>query len=411
MKRVIVVVIDSMGIGALPDAPQFGDSMECDTFGNVYRHNNGLKIPNLISLGIGNIESVDCAAAAEIPIASYGRLMEVSHGKDTTTGHWELAGLILDEPFGVFPDGFPAELMDRFVQVTGCGGFLGNCPASGTAIIEEHNAEHVKTGYPIVYTSADSVFQIACNTAIVSLETLYRWCQQAREILDDGYNVSRVIARPYHEVDGKLKRLSGARRDLAVPPHKPTILNHILKSGGHVLGIGKIVDIYLSSGVSHAVHTSGNTEGLKLTLDAIKGELDFSKIKTDQNFSSEPNSQFIFTNLVDTDALYGHRNNPEGYGQAIEEIDAALPSMIKALGEEDLLIITADHGCDPTAPGTDHTREYVPLLAYSRASEPKGFGTQPSFTFMADMIAEWLEIESWKPQMANTPINANLHKK
>lgn len=399
MKRAIVIVIDALGIGALPDAPQYGDSMQCNTFGNVYRHAGELKIPNLLSLGLGNIESVDCVPPHPSPVASFGRMMEVSQGKDTTTGHWEIAGLILDEPFQVFADGFPASLMDQFVEVTGCGGFLGNCPASGTAIIEEHNAKHIESGHPIVYTSADSVFQIACNTDNVPLQTLYKWCQQARDILDqdEDYNVSRVIARPYHEVDGKLQRRSGDRRDLAVPPHKPTVMNHILDQGGHVLGIGKIVDIYVSSGVSHAVHTSGNAEGLQLTLQAVQGTLPLDKLRTEQTCADEPNGQFIFTNLVDTDALYGHRNDPAGYGRALEEIDVAIPDILAAMNDDDLLFITGDHGCDPTAPGTDHTREYVPLLTYSPSLPVQPLGTTPSFSYIADRIAEWLAVGSWTP--------------
>lgn len=399
MKRAIVIVIDALGIGALPDAPQYGDSMQCNTFGNVYRHAGELKIPNLLSLGLGNIESVDCVPPHPSPTASFGRMMEVSQGKDTTTGHWEIAGLILDKPFDVFPDGFPGEFMDQFVEISGCGGFFGNCPASGTAIVEQYNESHVRTGHPIVYTSADSVFQIACNTDVVPLEKLYKWCQQARELLDqdDAFNVSRVIARPYHEVDGQLQRRSGDRHDYAVPPHKPMIMNHLLDSGGAVLGIGKIVDIFLSSGISHAVHTSGNTEGLKLTTDAIAGRLPLDSLRTNQACESQPNSQFIFTNLVDTDALYGHRNDPDGYGKALEEIDAALPAILSAMTEDDLLIITADHGCDPTAPSTDHTREYVPLLEFNPAMPARSIGTTGSFSYIADRIADWLEVRSWTP--------------
>ena len=390
MKRAAIVVIDALGIGALPDAADYGDPPNCNTLANVAEANNGLHLPNMGAMGIGNILPIAGVPPVDSPTAGFGRMKEVSQGKDTTTGHWEIAGLVLDKPFQVYPNGFPEELMDRFVSETGCGGYLGNCPASGTAIIEQFDEAHVQTGHPIVYTSADSVFQIACNTDVVPLDKLYEWCTTARTLLTDEYNVSRVIARPYHRTDNGLQRLSGQRRDLAVEPPKPTVLNRIADAGGRVLGIGKIVDIFVGSGITHSVHTSGNTEGLDLTVKALRRELDLTELRQPDVTSDDAECELIFTNLVDTDALYGHRNNPVGYGNALEEIDRVLPELTASLTEDDLLIITGDHGCDPTVPGTDHTREYVPLLVCRPGREPKELGTCSSFSWIADQVAEWL---------------------
>ena len=392
MRRAIIIVIDALGVGALPDAADYGDLPECNTLGNVAKASQGLRLPNLGALGLGNITDIQGVPPVDQPRASYGRMMEVSKGKDTTTGHWEIAGLVLDQPFQVYPQGFPAELLDRFVAETGCGGILGNCPASGTEIIDRHDAEHVASGFPIVYTSADSVFQIACNVDVVPLSKLYEWCEIARRLLTDEYNVSRVIARPYRRTVAGLKRLNGDRRDLAVIPPGPTILNRIADVGGRVLGIGKIVDIFVGSGITHAVHTSGNTEGLELTILALKGELDVGSLRQSDVTSDGADTEFIFTNLVDTDALYGHRNDPVGYGKALEEIDLAIPRIIESLSNDDLLIITGDHGCDPTVPGTDHTREYVPLIMFSPAILPGPLGTLPSFAWIASTAADWLAL-------------------
>ena len=314
---------------------------------------------------------------------------EISKGKDTTTGHWEMAGLVLDVPFRVYPEGFPGEIIDEFVQKTCCKGILGNYPASGTKIIEDLNEEHHKTGFPIVYTSADSVFQIAVDVDVVPLEKLYEYCKIAREILHGEHNVSRVIARPYHIVDGKPVRISKDRRDYSVVPPKPTVLNEILEKGGRVLGIGKIEDIFVKSGVSHAIHTGSNTEGLKLTLAAVKNELEMSSLRISEA-EKNPKFELIFTNLVDTDMLYGHRNDFKGYGTAIEEIDAFLPQIMYSMTEDDILIVTADHGCDPTVAGTDHTREQVPVLVYGKALEPENLGIKPSFAYVADTVRDWL---------------------
>lgn len=313
-----------------------------------------------------------------------------SKGKDTTTGHWEIAGLVLDEPFATFPNGFDNELIHKFIEKTNCGAILGNYPASGTKIIEDINEKHQKTKYPIVYTSADSVFQIAVDIDLIPLETLYNWCKIAREILDEGYNVSRVIARPYQVVEGKPTRVSKFRRDYSVVPTKPTILNEIQNSGGEVIGIGKIEDIFSQSGITHAVHIGNNKEGLELTLRAVKNQLDLDKIKLTE--VKAPDKSLIFTNLVDTDMLYGHRNDAKGYGMALEEIDVYMGEIIDSLKDEDLLIITADHGCDPTVEGTDHTREYVPVLFYNKNIEPKDLDLLIGFDNVAKYVRNWLHI-------------------
>lgn len=393
MKRAIILVIDSMGCGAMSDCADYKDIPECNTLCNVAKANGGLNLPTMQKMGIGNLGDVTGVAPEESPIAQYGIMREVSKGKDTTTGHWEIAGLVLDEPFRVYPDGFPADVIDKFIEKTGCGGILGNYPASGTKIIEDLNEEHHKTKFPIVYTSADSVFQIAVDIDVIPLEELYRMCRIAREILVGEHNVSRVIARPYHIVDGKPTRISKDRRDYSVEPPKPTMLNEILNAGGRVVGIGKIEDIYVKSGVSHAIHTGSNKEGLELTLQALNGTLELDKIKI-ANSQDPPKSELIFTNLVDTDMLFGHRNDWKGYGKAIEEIDAFLPKIMEAMTQDDILFITADHGCDPTVPGTDHTREQVPLLVYSKSKnfEPKNLGILPTFAYIADEVRKWLKL-------------------
>ena len=390
MSRAIVMVIDSCGIGAMPDCREFNDIPECNTLRNVCAFNHGLNVPNLTKLGLGNIQDFEGIAKNSDAIGQYGTMKEKSKGKDTTTGHWELAGLISEKPFATFPDGFPDELIEKFIEETGCGGILANCPASGTAIIEKLNDEHHETKFPIVYTSADSVFQIALDTDLIPLATLYNWCETARKILDEGgYNVSRVIARPYKIIDGKPTRISKDRRDYSMVPSR-TLLNDIKDRGMKVVAIGKIEDIFSKSGITHAIHTGSNKEGLELTLKAIKNELTLESIAYPDYKDSGSENYLIFTNLVDTDMLYGHRNNAKGYGEAIEEIDRYLTDILGQLKEDDLLIITADHGCDPTVPGTDHTREYVPLLVYGKHIEPKDLGLIDGFDYVAKLIKDWI---------------------
>ena len=389
--RAIIMVIDSMGIGAMPDCKDFGDVPECNTLKHVCEFNKGLNVPNLEKMGLGNIQDFEGIKKVENPIATYATLVEKSKGKDTTTGHWEISGITLDRPFATFPEGFPAELIDKFIKETNCGGVLANCPASGTAIIEKLNDEHHATKFPIVYTSADSVFQIAVDTDIIPLETLYKWCEIARKILtEDDYYVSRVIARPYKIIDGKPTRISKDRRDYSIEPIAPTLLNEVKDNGGKVIGIGKIEDIFSKSGITHAIHTGSNKEGLELTLKAVRNELPLEEIAyiKEQAYN---NTEIIFTNLVDSDMLYGHRNDPKGYGQAIEEIDTYLKPIMDAMTDDDLLIITADHGCDPTVDGTDHTREKVPFLMYSKVLPSNGnLGEIEGFDSIASFIKDWI---------------------
>lgn len=391
MSRAIIMVIDSMGIGAMPDCRDFGDIPECNTLKHVCEFNNGLSVPNLEKMGLGNIQDFMGIKKEENPIATYATLVEKSKGKDTTTGHWEMTGIVLDRPFATFPNGFPPEIIDKFVSETNCGGVLANRPASGTAIIAELNDEHHATKFPIVYTSADSVFQIAVDTDLIPLETLYEWCRIARKILTDGnYYVSRVIARPYKIIDGKPTRISKDRRDYSIEPVAPTVLNEIKDNGGQVVGIGKIEDIFSKYGITHAIHTGSNKEGLELTLKAVKRELPLEDIayEKDKNYNDK---ELIFTNLVDTDMLYGHRNDAKGYGNAIEEIDTYLKPIMDAMSDDDLLFVTADHGCDPTVEGTDHTREKVPVLIYSKSLPSKGnLGEIVGFDMIAQQVKNWL---------------------
>ena len=373
-KRAIIMVIDSMGIGAMPDSLDFGDDSTVNTLCNLAKASGGLNVPNFEKMGLGNIKDIEGVKKTNSPIAEYGIMKAKSKGKDTTTGHWEIAGLVLDNPFKTYIN-FPDELIEKFIQKTNCGGILGNLPASGTKIIEELNDKHHKTKFPIIYTSADSVFQIAVDIDIIPIETLYEWCKIARELLDEGYGISRVIARPYKIIDGKPTRIGSLRHDYSVAPPKDTLLDEIVKNNGKVYAIGKIKDIFTGKGISESKPTGGNTEGLIATLDAIQNKKDFS---------------LIFTNLVDTDMLYGHRRDYSGYKKAIEEVDSYLPKFIQNMDEDDLLIITADHGCDPTYKGSDHTREMVPVIIYG---ENKGdIGTKESFTYVSDRIKQWLNL-------------------
>ncbi len=392
MKRVIVIVIDSMGIGAMPDCAEYYDVPECNTLCNVAKAHNGLNAPNLYKLGLGNLADIMGIEKNPNPMGQYGIMKETSKGKDTTTGHWEMMDIILDNPFKVYPNGFPDELIAKFISKTKCGGILANYPASGTKVIEDFHTEHSKTKFPIIYTSADSVFQIAVDIDVIPLEKLYEYCTIARSILTDEYNVSRVIARPYKMVDGKPQRIGALRRDYSVEPFKDSTCDIILKNNGIVLGIGKIEDIFVGKGISHAIHTGGNTEGLNITLKAVKNELNLDELKTKKYDIKSYDKEFIFTNLVDTDMLYGHRNDAEGYAKAIEEIDSYLPKIFDNMTEDDLLIITADHGCDPTVKGTDHTREQVPVLIYSKNITPKRLKNINSFNYISKRIKEWFNI-------------------
>ncbi len=397
-RRAIILVIDGCGIGAAPDAGLFGDGSDCNTLANTARKMNGLNLPNLARLGLGNIHPIEGINPCEHPSGLYGKLKEHSNGKDTQTGHWEMMGLISQTAFPMYPDGFPQDIVRQFIEQTGCKQILCNKPASGTTVLEELGEEHQRTGFPIVYTSGDSVFQLACHTETVPLSTQYKWCEIARNILQGPHRVGRVIARPFAGSPGKYYRLGGDRRDYAVPPPAPTLLDMALESGIGVLGIGKIEDIFAKQGVTHAKHTGENREGLELTLEAIRGELDLEPIKIK---GTVPDTvQIIFTNLVDTDMVYGHRRNVEGYASALVEIDAWIGKIVESMSDNDLLLISSDHGNDPTAPGTDHTREYVPLLSFSPAltslnSSQRQLGIREGFVDIAASLASWLGLP-WK---------------
>lgn len=376
-KRAIIIVIDSMGIGAMDDAVEFNDDNTVNTLCNLAKKAGGLNVPNFEKMGLGNIKDIEGVKKELNPVAQFGIMKPKSKGKDTTTGHWEIAGLVLEHPFKTY-EKFDDKIINEFIKETGCKGILGNYPASGTKIIQDLNEEHQKTKFPIIYTSADSVFQIAADIDLIDIETLYNWCKIARKILDEGhYGISRVIARPYRIIDNQPTRISSLRHDFSVCPPKDTLLNIIEKEGGKTFAIGKIKDIFTGSGITKSVPTGGNKEGLDVTLDAIKNKKDFS---------------LIFTNLVDTDMLYGHRRDYIGYKKAIEEIDTYLDKFILNTDENDLLIITADHGCDPTFKGSDHTREYVPLIIYNKNIEPKNLGVRDSFCYVSKRIKDWLQL-------------------
>ncbi|MDI9514659.1 MAG: phosphopentomutase [Clostridiaceae bacterium] len=379
MKRGIIIVLDSVGIGAQPDAGLYGDEGS-NTLGHIHKELKDLpwfSLANLERLGLGHIDGVDYLNKSHPAIGSFARMMELSKGKDTTTGHWEIAGIVLDKPFPVYPDGFPTEIMQSFEEAIGRK-TLGNFPASGTQIIADLGAEHMKTGFPIVYTSADSVFQIAAHEEVIPLETLYDMCQKARRILTGEHAVGRVIARPFLGSPGDFRRTEN-RRDFSLTPIRKTILNYAAEHGYEVRAVGKIEDIFNRSGITHAVHTGGNMDGVERTLAWLKE--DFSGI--------------LFVNLVDFDMLYGHRNNVEGYGKALTELDGRLPEIINAMKDDDILFITADHGCDPSTESTDHSREYTPLLVYGKKVKAGiNLGTRKGFSDIAATIAEYLDVEA-----------------
>lgn len=374
---VTVIVLDSVGVGALPDADAFGDA-GAHTLDHI-RAETDVQLPNLTRMGVGCIEGVSSFPCRDDPAGAFGRMSERSPGKDTTTGHWEFMGVELDAPFRTFQH-FPDEIMDAFDAVTGRG-HLGNRPASGTTILDELGAEHLSSGRPIVYTSADSVFQVAAHVDVVPLETLYAWCESARELLRGPYAVARVIARPFRGHPGAFERLHGKRRDLSVTPPR-TVLNALQKAGRSVLAIGKIGDIYDGSGIDEVRKTGSNDEGIEATLAALR------EVRRDG--SHRPG--LIFTNLVDFDAAYGHRRDPQGYADALAVFDARLPELIEAVGAEDVLLLVSDHGNDPTWPGTDHTREYGLLLAHGPDAAGIALGTRGGFADLGATVAELLGV-------------------
>ena len=370
MKRVFIIVLDSFGIGAAPDAADFGDA-GANTLKSVQKSTK-LNIPTMTALGLGNIDGVHCLKKATTPSAIIARVMELSRGKDTTTGHWEIAGVVSESPMPTYPNGFPAEVLEAFERKTGYGA-LCNLPYSGTDVIRDYGEEHIKTGKLIVYTSADSVFQIAAHEEHVPIEKLYEICRGAREILVGEHGVGRVIARPFTGEVGNFKRTEN-RRDFSLVPPKKTVLNVLSESGLDVIGVGKIGDIFAMAGITETYPTHSNREGMAKTLELA-----------DRDFSG-----LCFVNLVDFDMLFGHRQDADGYAEALSEFDAWLPSFMDKLGEDDLLMITADHGCDPSDNSTDHTREYIPLLIYGKAIEPKNLGTLSGFANIGRMACEYL---------------------
>ena len=368
-RRVIWIVLDSVGIGEMPDAAEYGDAGS-DTLGNIARL-RGLKVPNLQRLGLGNIKPLNGIAPADAPMAAFGRCALASPGKDTTTGHWEMAGIHLAKPFPLYPHGFPREVMDEFERRTGRSA-LANKAASGTEIIKELGAEHMRTGSPIVYTSADSVFQIAAHEEVIPLWELYKLCETARDILRGPYEVGRVIARPFVGSPGNFTRTPN-RHDYAVPPPKGMLLDRLEERGIFIYSVGKIFDVFLGRGIKDSVKTKDNADGMARTLEAM----------------TETAEGMIFVNLVDFDQQYGHRNDVEGYGAALEEFDSWVPVFESAMGEADLAIFTADHGCDPTTASTDHSREYVPVLAHGPAARPGvDLGLRASLSDIGQTVAE-----------------------
>lgn len=376
INRIVLVVLDSIGIGAMPDAAKYGDE-GAHTFGHIIEANPDLRIPNLIELGFCNIDGAGAEhLRTKHPTGAYGRMAELSHGKDTITGHWEIAGIYTEVPFQTYPAGFPADFIKTYEEAIGVG-ILGNYAASGTEVIEDLGPEHEKTGKPIVYTSADSVFQVAANTAVIPLARLYEMCEIARSMLHGDVSCGRVIARPYI-IDGSGKRIrTSERKDYAVSPPAPTLLDKISDVGKTVYAVGKISDIFNGRGISISVPTKSNADGVDRTIEAIK-----------ENFAG-----LIFTNLVDFDSKYGHRRNVQGYGQAIEEFDARLPEILGVLREDDILMLCADHGNDPIHSGWDHTREYVPFVAFGRRIKSGiNIGTKESFADIGATIADLLNV-------------------
>ena len=368
--RVLLIVLDGAGIGAMPDAPDWGDA-GADTFGHILE-SRIVRLPNLQRYGLGNIRPLAGLAPLDHLTGSYGRCALRSNGKDTTTGHWEMAGIILDHAFPTYPNGFPASVIDRFVRETSVPGILGNVPASGTEIIKVLGDEHVKTGKPIVYTSADSVFQIAAHEEVIPLDRLYEICEIAREILDGEHRVGRVIARPFLGAPGAFYRTEN-RHDYAVPPPRQNLLPALADEDLDVVCIGKIASIYDSMGVTKDLTAKNNEQSIDQTIKAL----------------SDSTRGLIFSNLVDFDMLYGHRRDTEGYAKALEHFDTRLPEIESAMRDDDVMMITADHGNDPTFRGSDHTREYAPLLVYGKSARPGvDLGTRSSLADIGQTIAE-----------------------
>jgi phosphopentomutase len=382
MPRFFAVVIDGLGIGAQEDAAQYGDE-GTNTLAHVLKH-TGSKLPNLERLGLGNIEPLSSVDEDSEPMGSYGKMREVSAGKDSTTGHWEIAGIHLNNPFPTYPEGFPEEMIQKFCTKTGTHGVLANLPYSGTDVIRDYGEEHMKTGKPIVYTSADSVFQVACHIDVTPLEKLYSWCEFARQqVMVGEHGVGRVIARPFHGEVGSFERLSDDRHDYSLNPPKPNLLSLLQDNGVKTYSIGKIIDLFAEEGFDQYRRTKSNAEGISQTLSLMSAKIENS---------------FVFVNLIDTDQKYGHRQDPDGFAAALEEIDRAVPAMVQKLEEGDVLIFLGDHGNDPTDDSTDHTREFVPLIAVSGSKKPgMDLGIRETFSDVSASVLDFFEIENPLP--------------
>jgi phosphopentomutase len=375
-RRIVLMVLDSAGIGEMPDAAAWGDA-GADTLGNILKSRK-VNLPNLQKLGLGNIRPLDRLPAIDSPVGSYGKCTLKSNGKDTTTGHWEMAGIILEKAFPTFPNGFPPRILDQFTAQANVPGVLGNIPASGTEIIKDLGEEHIKTGKPIVYTSADSVFQIAAHEEIIPIDRLYEMCEIARKILDGPDRVGRVIARPFLGTAAAGFKRTENRHDYAVPPPKENLLQVLQANGQDVVCIGKIASIYDSMGVTEDLTAKNNDQSIDQTINALNAE----------------SCGLIFSNLVDFDMLYGHRRDTEGYAKALEHFDTRLPEILDAMRADDLIVITADHGNDPTKEGSDHTREYAPLLVYGKSAKAGvNLGTRQSLSDIGQTIAENFGVE------------------
>lgn len=374
MARFVLIVLDSVGIGELPDAWKYNDQGS-NTLANTAEAVGGLELPNLERFGLGNIHPIQGVNPHQEPLAAWGKMVEQSPGKDTTTGHWELAGVVLEHPFPTYPDGFPDDIIDAFSRAIGRP-ILGNYAASGTEIIKDLGAEHMKDGAPIVYTSADSVFQIAAHEKIVPLPQLYEWCQIARQILVGEHGVGRVIARPFLGEPGSFWRTEN-RKDFSLSPVKPTVLDYLTANQIPTTAIGKIKDIFAGRGIRNHLPSGNNRETVSAVVHALQSQA----------------SGLIFANCVDFDSLYGHRNNPHGYAEALREFDNSLPEILDNLAADDVLCITADHGCDPTTPSTDHSREYVPLLVYGSQVQPVELGIRATFSDIAQTICEFFGLQ------------------
>jgi phosphopentomutase len=377
MNNFFVIVLDGVGIGELPDAKKYKDEGS-STLANIAKAVGGLKLTNLESLGLGNIQPIEGVKKVASPQASFGKLAELSEGKDSTTGHWELAGLYVQTDFSYFPNGFSSEIVNRFLKETGCKGILGNKPASGTEIIDELGKEHLETGYPIIYTSADSVFQIAAHEEIIPLKRLYDICSITRKkVLTYPLQVGRVIARPFVGTPGSFTRTKN-RKDFSLDPPEPTILDILSENNITTIGIGKINDLFNYKGIKKQLLTKSNEEGCE-------------QLKI---FAGETKGSFIFANLVDFDVYFGHRNDPNGFARKLEEFDQFLPEFLSKMDESDRLVITADHGNDPTTPSTDHSREYVPLLFYRKGIVGKNLGVRKTFSDVGKTVADYFNIEN-----------------